>query len=282
MKDDLYLGRRFAYEPSTVPIHHDRTSRSQVLIRVASILIAMAVSCLRFTVKIRYHDDPRETFRKNGRGYLFSFLHAHQLGLILGSEKGTGAMVSRSKDGELIVPLLLASGCIPVRGSKRSHLKERGGREAIHTLTEHVQRGKPAAIAVDGPRGPRGKVHKGIASLSQQTGAPVLNLVAVSRRKITLSRAWDRMQIPLPFTVIDGYFAEPIHPIDGERLETYRQRIEASLHALETMHDPFEASYNGHVESKSEGIVTATQPTQDFDSVGDDFEQQMPEVRAAA
>lgn|GEM_PF-471398 len=216
----------------------------QVLVRVASLVIAMAVTCLRFTVKIRFIDDPRKDIKQQGQTYLFSFLHAHQLGLIIGREKGTGAMVSRSKDGELIVPLLHLSGCVAVRGSKQTHRKERGGREAIHTLTEHVLSGKPAAIAVDGPRGPRGRVHKGVALLSQQTGAPVLNLVAIPKRKLTVIRAWDRMQIPLPFTTIDGYFATPIYPQEGEKLEAYRLRIEASLQALEAKRNPQEAAFN--------------------------------------
>jgi lysophospholipid acyltransferase (LPLAT)-like uncharacterized protein len=215
-----------------------------VLVRIASWLVAIAVTMLRWTVRIRFHNDPREFLRARGDNYLFSFLHAHQLGLILGGEKGTGAMVSRSKDGELIVPLLKVSGCVPVRGSSKVNRKDRGGKEALHTLVDHVQSGKPAALAVDGPRGPRGRVHKGIALLSQQTDAPVINLVAISRRKWKVTKAWDRMQIPIPFTLIDGYFADPIYPRSGEKLEAYRQRIEASLHALEMLHEPNEAAYN--------------------------------------
>lgn len=215
-----------------------------MLVRISSLLIAGAVTILRWTVRVRFHEDPRPAIRERGGTYLYSFLHAHQLGLIIGREKGTGAMVSRSKDGELVVPLLKYSGCVPVRGSKRVDRKDRGGREALHTLVDHVVSGKPAALAVDGPRGPRGRVHKGIALLSQQTGAPVLNLVAVSQRHWTATKAWDRMQVPWPFSRLDGYFAAPIYPRTGEKLEAYRQRIEASLQALEAMHDPGEAKFN--------------------------------------
>jgi len=214
------------------------------MIRFASLIIAWTVSLLRLTVRIRFHNDPRPALRNDGKTYLYSFLHSHQLGLILGAEKGTGAMVSRSKDGQLIVPLLQMSGCIPVRGSKRSSHRERGGREAIHSLTRHVSGGRPAAIAVDGPRGPRGRVHKGVASLSQQTGAPVINIVAISRRKLIIKKSWDRIQIPLPLTRIDGFFGDPIYPIVGEKLECYRRRIEAGLQSLESMHEPKESAYN--------------------------------------
>jgi lysophospholipid acyltransferase (LPLAT)-like uncharacterized protein len=226
---------------------------SPVLVQILAILVAAAVTMLRWTCRLRYHGDPRPKLRENGETYIFSFLHAHQMGLIIGSEKGTGAMVSRSKDGELIVPLLRISGCVPVRGSKRVNRKDRGGRAALHTLVDHVLSLKPAALAVDGPRGPRGRVHKGVALLSQQTGAPVLNLVAIPRHKWTVTRAWDRMQIPWPFTRIDGYFDSPIYPQEGEKLEAYRQRIEASLQGLEAKYDPSESRFNVHnIESDAE------------------------------
>ncbi len=215
-----------------------------MLVRVGSLLIIVAVTLLRLTCRVRYHNDPRESLRQRGENYLFSFLHAHQLGLLLGREKGTGTMISRSKDGDLVTPAVRACGCIPVRGSARTARKDRGGKEALHTLVDHVLSGKPVAIAIDGPRGPRGRIHKGIALLSQQTGAPVLNIVAISRKKWTATRAWDRMQVPWPFSRLDGYFAEPIYPREGEKLESYRQRIEASLQALEAIHEPSEAKFN--------------------------------------
>lgn len=223
-----------------------------MLVRTLSILIAIGITVLRWTCRVKFHDDPRAELRRNGETYIYSFLHAHQVGLILGREKGTGAMVSRSKDGELIVPLLKISGCVPVRGSNRVNRKDRGGRAALHSLVDHVLAGYPAALAVDGPRGPRGRVHKGVALLSQQTGAPVLNLVAISRNKTTIVKAWDRLQMPWPFTRIDGYCDVPIYPKEGEKLEAYRQRIETSLHALEAKYDPCESQFNIHTVGPDE------------------------------
>ncbi len=215
--------------------------------RILSYLVAVVVIALRMTIRVRFYNDPREELRCQRVPYLFSFLHAHQLALMIGREKGTGAMVSRSRDGELIVALLKMLGLVPVRGSSRTRpgsRGERGGMEALQTLNQHVLSGHPVAIAVDGPRGPRGRVHKGIALLSQQTGAPVLNLVAIAPRKWTITKAWDRMQIPMPFSTVSGYFAEPIYPVAGEKLEAYRRRIEAGLLALEQQFEPGEAIFN--------------------------------------
>lgn len=215
--------------------------------RLLSYLVATLALALRLTIRVRYHNDPRPELRRQGKTYLYSFLHAHQLALIIGSEKGTGAMVSRSRDGELIVVILKMMGLTPVRGSSRmgeGEHGERGGLEALQTLSGHMDAGRPVAIAVDGPRGPRGRVHKGVALLSQRTGAPVLNLVAIAKRKWTFTKAWDRMQVPKPFSVVHGYYSDPIYPVKGEKLEAYRRRIEANLLQLEAQFDPSEAAYN--------------------------------------
>jgi lysophospholipid acyltransferase (LPLAT)-like uncharacterized protein len=93
-------------------------------------------------------------------------------------------------------------------------------------------------LAVDGPRGPRNRVRKGIAVLSRKSDAAVLNVVLVPSRRWILQGTWDRLQIPKPFCRIDAYFAEPLWPLPQETVEQYRRRIEFSLNELEASHDP--------------------------------------------
>lgn len=208
--------------------------------------MAAAVLLLRWTCRVRVHNDPRPQLRSNHVRYIFSVLHAHQISAIVDSERGTGAMVSRSLDGQMIVPALRVRGVIPVRGSGgKGRGTGRGGREALDALIEHVKSGRPAYLAVDGPRGPRGHVHKGVAVMARTCDAAVLLMVAVPSRRWILKRSWDRLQIPQPFCTIDGYFAEPIFPADDETAEQLRQRIEAALLALEKQYDPDEAVTSG-------------------------------------
>jgi len=156
-------------------------------------------------------------------------------------EPGTGTMVSRSLDGDLLIPTLRVRRIIPIRGSSLGNGQDKGGRSALKSLIEHVRSGAPGLLAVDGPRGPRNRVSKGIALLSQKTGAVILNVVMVPNRRWILSRTWDRLQIPKPFATTDAYFAEPVIPREGESMERYRQRIELSLNELEAKHDWEEA-----------------------------------------
>lgn len=167
-------------------------------------------------------------------------LHAHQLSTVINGEPGTGAMVSRSSDGQIIVPSLRVRGIVPVRGSARGASISKGGLAALDALVAHVRSENPAYLAVDGPRGPRSHVHKGIAVLAQRSDAAVLNLVAIPSRRWILRQTWDRLQIPMPFSTIRGYFAQPLAIRPGESIEQFRLRIEASLRALEARYDPSE------------------------------------------
>jgi lysophospholipid acyltransferase (LPLAT)-like uncharacterized protein len=203
---------------------------------------ALAIVLLRASCRIRRHGDPRSSLRALSLPYAYSVLHAHQVSAIIDGEPGTGAMVSRSADGGIIIPSLRARGIVPVRGSSNRQGQDKGGHDAFMALVEHVRSGSAAYLAVDGPRGPRNRVHTGIALLSRLTGAAVLNIVPVPTRRWILTGTWDRLQIPKPFATIDYYFGEPVFPSDQEDVEQYRQRIERALNDLELKHDLPEAA----------------------------------------
>ena len=208
---------------------------------VAAWFAAIAIVLLRASCRIRRYDDPRNDLRAQARPYIYSVLHAHQVFAIIDGEPATGAMVSRSIDGGIIVPSLRARGIIPVRGSTNQKGQDNGGNTAFNALVNHVQGGRPAFLAVDGPRGPRNQIHKGVALLSRKTGAAVLNVVAVPTRRWFLTSTWDRLQIPKPFSTIHVHFGAPIFPREGESVNRYRERIQQALNELELKHDPAEA-----------------------------------------
>jgi len=214
----------------------------RVLRFIAAWLIAISLILLRWSCRVRWHDDLRPALRQEGCPYIYAILHCHQIAAIIGCEPGTIAMVSRSADGDLLIPSLRVHGIVPIRGSTRSKEEGKGGAAALYRLIEHVRGGTPAYLAVDGPHGPRNYVNRGIAKLSSATGAAVLIGVPIPRRRWILARTWDRFQIPKPFTRIDMFFGPPLRLHDGENLRTFRQRIEDAIAALEEQHDPEEAA----------------------------------------
>jgi lysophospholipid acyltransferase (LPLAT)-like uncharacterized protein len=220
--------------------------RSLGLVKISPRLIAWPIAAyvllLRCTCRLRIHNDPRPELCRRGERFAYSILHAHQLAAAINTDPDTAAMVSQSGDGDLVVRAFRALGVKPVRGSSQKNGRDRGGVAALDALVEHVQTGSPAIIAVDGPRGPRGRVRKGIAALALRADATVINVILVPRWRLRITISWDRFQVPLPFSRIDAYFAEPIRPELNDTVESLRRRIEISLNELELSHDPSEAA----------------------------------------
>src|SRR5688572_16163053 len=91
---------------------------------------AFAVLLLRRSCRVYHHEDPRQALRASGVPYAYAILHCHQIGAVIACERGTGAMVSRSADGDLLVPTLRVHGIVPVRGSSSRGGKDKGGADA--------------------------------------------------------------------------------------------------------------------------------------------------------
>lgn len=205
---------------------------------IAGVVFFWRASC-RYDVAA---DDPRPALRAAGRPYVYALLHAQQIAAVFCSdETHLGAMVSRSADGELLVPTLRLRGITAVRGSSRRSQTDKGGLLALATLAAMARQGRPALLAVDGPRGPRNRVHLGAIRLAQQVGGVIVPVAVVPTRRWILRRTWDRMQLPKPFSHMRLHFAPAIEaPANAER-ERLRQAVQDALLALELRLDPTEA-----------------------------------------
>jgi lysophospholipid acyltransferase (LPLAT)-like uncharacterized protein len=198
---------------------------------------------MRSTCRYRVLADPRPALRRAQRPYIYALLHAHQVSAVfLNDDPCMTAMVSRSVDGDLLVPALKLRRVTPVRGSSGAGGRDKGGRTALQAQAEHLRAGTPALLAVDGPRGPRNFVRRGVADLAMMTGALVLPVVVVPNGRWILGRTWDRLQIPKPFCSIDMHFAAPIEPRDFQSAEALATEVSGRLAALEASHDPTEAA----------------------------------------
>ncbi len=222
------------------------------LSRLLGWLLAGVVLVWRLTCRYRVEDDPRPALRHAGRPYAYALLHAHQVAAVfVNDEQRMAAMVSRSTDGDLLVPSLTVRRVLAVRGSTRKQGKDKGGAAALAALGNLTRERVPVLLAVDGPRGPRNHVHRGAAALALDTQAVVLPTVVLPSRRFFLGKTWDRMQIPKPFSTVRLCFGAPLEPRPGEDLEGLRARIEQALAALEARLDPEEhARCKLHVEER--------------------------------
>ena len=225
---------------------------------------AFGLVALNLTCRVRTQRDPRPALRAAGTLYVHAILHAHQLAALLNhGERQCGAMISRSTDGDLVIPLCRLTRIRPFRGSTRSAGKNTGGRAALGEIIDFMQAtGLPCTFTVDGPRGPRNHVQLGVAVTAKETGAQVVALGIVPRRRWILARTWDRLQIPKPFTTFEAIFAPPIDPNAFPGVEDLRCEIEATLNRLERELDPSEAArFNPARASSREPLPAGPRPS---------------------
>lgn len=104
------------------------------------------------------------------------------------------AIVSQSKDGEIMARLLEGLGLVTARGSK-----SRGGVKALMQARRSMLReDRIGVVTVDGPRGPRHTVKEGAIYLAYKTEALLVPIrIFISRAKV-FHKAWDKFQLPLP------------------------------------------------------------------------------------
>jgi lysophospholipid acyltransferase (LPLAT)-like uncharacterized protein len=139
------------------------------------------------------------------------------------------AMVSRSGDGDAIAAVVERWGYRTVRGSKF-----KGGRRAAEELIELIHAGYTGGLVADGSQGPARRAQSGAVWISRASGAPLIPIIIVPRRRWVL-KTWDRTHIPWPFTRMRVYIGPAIEVPPkpaGRNIEPYRRRLEESLNEL--------------------------------------------------
>ncbi len=72
-----------------------------------------------------------------------------------------------------------------------------------------LRRGGELAVTPDGPRGPRGRVKRGLITIARRTGVPIVPVACRAERAWALS-SWDRMVVPKPFSAITVTYHPPV------------------------------------------------------------------------
>ena len=147
------------------------------------------------------------------------------------------AMISASRDGDLIAAIVGRWGVATVRGPSQDHArrKAKGGVKAYVEAGRELSRsGALIAITPDGPRGPRMRAQDGAARLASSQGAPVI-AVGFSVRWGWHLASWDRFLLPLPFGRGAVVYSEPRRPPEDKSppaLARFREALEGDLNEV--------------------------------------------------
>lgn len=177
-----------------------------LVVLLFSFPFSLFYACYMATIRVTHVAVP-EVGDRWVKGGAVIFPHYHRdIPLLVGKHafRRVSTMASLSKDGDFITRILELLGYKVARGSS-----SKGGAQGLHQLAHFVRSGCHAAIAVDGPRGPRGIVKIGAILLSKETGIPIAPSGCAVNRAWQL-HSWDQMVIPKPFSKAVIFFGEPL------------------------------------------------------------------------
>ncbi len=191
---------------------------------------AVALRALALTLRIRREEAAVAPLWAAHAPIIYAVWHGRILLLPrLYGRRGSHALASRSRDGELVARWISRFGLVPVRGSST-----RGGGEALRQLARVLRQGGEVVVVPDGPTGPREVLKAGVIALARLSGAPIVPTAFGASREWRL-HSWDEFRIPKPFARCVVRFGEPIRiPAGADRaaLEAARKDVEAALRSL--------------------------------------------------
>ncbi|MCZ8344706.1 MAG: lysophospholipid acyltransferase family protein [Leptospira sp.] len=175
-----------------------------------------------------------QNYIDQGKGFIIAVFHETTLSLYrhateyLQKEKGAKmiALVSQSKDGEIIHQTFARSNLRSVRGSST-----RGGTGAFRNILKEMKQGGVPIFTVDGPKGPRHDVKPGVVATASITGFPILYLHSAYDRFWQFG-SWDRHFFPKWGAYLYIKYGEPFFVPKGlneEQIETYAKELQAKM-----------------------------------------------------
>jgi hypothetical protein len=206
--------------------------------RILSWIAWALVTAVNATIRFRFvRREVPERLKAAGDNFLYAFWHGRQF-LLLHHYRNSGILIpaSESRDGEIQAQLLLRMGFSVVRGSSK-----RKGARALLGLVDGARAGKQIGVSVDGPRGPVYEVKQGVAYLAGKLQQPIVPVTAGAKRRWLVSRSWDRLLIPAPFTTAVIVYGEPItiSGISERELEAKRRHLEEALRRITAEADSY-------------------------------------------
>ncbi len=173
--------------------------------------------------------------------YIIALWHAHQCCLYaVPNREKVNVMISNSRDGDIIAHATQTMGLKVIRGSKSQKAIQ-----ATMGMIECLQNGEIGAITVDGPRGPKGIVHKGIISIAKTTNVPIVPVAYYSPQKNFLKfNTWDEFRFPLGFCKPVVKFGEPIYVDKDITNEGIKELQNVIAQAIQDLYDDIKANYD--------------------------------------
>lgn len=169
--------------------------------------LAFFATVLCKTLRINFKNkNAVEELDKKKSNYVLAFWHGSMLvSWYLHRRRDLVALISKSKDGDLLSNLLKFWDYTVVRGSSTE-----GGEIALGILIDYAKNNKSIVITPDGPKGPRHKLKAG-AVIAAKKGTIPLILMGVGFKHKKYLNSWDKFEVPRLFTETKIIYSDPIY-----------------------------------------------------------------------
>lgn len=186
-------------------------------IRFASAAIRLLIKTLR--IKIVNGGLVTNLIREK-KNFVTAFWHGSMMiGWFINRNGNAAALVSQSKDGDVLASILGKWNYHVVRGSSST-----GGADALATMISLMQKDYSLAITPDGPRGPICKMKAGAIITAKKSNVPLFLVGIGIKNKISL-KSWDRFEVPKPFSKVLAIYSDPIFIAENLSYEETNQKI---------------------------------------------------------
>lgn len=141
-----------------------------------------------------------------------------------------GAVVSNSRDGELLANLVSA-----YPQGKTIRVVHNAKHKALREVIQHLNEEKTVVVMTpDGPRGPRYRIKPGIVLAAKSTSAQIVPL-SWSASRFWQLKTWDKFLIPKPFSrIILTFGPAQLLPADANfTLDECTSKLESTMNVLD-------------------------------------------------
>ncbi|MBC8524553.1 MAG: lysophospholipid acyltransferase family protein [Chlorobium phaeobacteroides] len=171
-----------------------------ILRNLGILLLPAIVKVLFSTLRATFTNPELQPDHHAGK-IIYAFWHGKMMyGWLLAKkifpDKNIHAVVSQSKDGELLSHVLAKLGFSLIRGSS-----SKGSSEVKKSMIARLEKNGIIAITPDGPRGPSQTLKYGTLRLASERDVPIV-FAAIRFTKALRLRSWDGFEIPLPFSAL--------------------------------------------------------------------------------
>ncbi len=198
----------------------------ELIQNIGLIILPTILDLLTRTLRIKVENE--ESLKSSN--CVLMFWHGKMLaGWWLGRNKNFYAVVSQSKDGEILSRLLKRWNYKLIRGSSSKDSKE-----VMKEMVEALKNGFSLAITPDGPRGPREEMKIGGLISAVRAQKPIV-LCGIIYEKKKIFKSWDMFELPKFFSKVKVKLSEPkIFPasLSNDKYEEIREELEKNLKEL--------------------------------------------------